>query len=70
MLSIKNIKIERLSAKLDNTYIGPFLIVRVVYNSSIYELSLTRSLKALYPIFHPSLLSPISKKPFPELYLG
>jgi hypothetical protein len=70
MLSTRNIKTKRLSAKLDNTYIGPFLIVRVIHDSSIYELGLTRGLKALHPIFYPSLLLLLIRDLFPKLYPG
>lgn len=57
----KHIRSERLSSKLDHKKLGPFEIVRNI-NNIAYELRLPKSMK-IHPVFHISLLEPISKLP-------
>ena len=52
-LSTKNIKIKRLSKKLDHKMVSPFKIKQLVRLS--YQLELPTSMK-FHDMFHPSLL--------------
>jgi hypothetical protein len=62
MLSTKNIRTERPSAKLDHTNMGPFSIKRIVHDGRAFELDLPANLKFLHPVFHPNLLTPLPNK--------
>jgi hypothetical protein len=57
MLSTKNIKLKRPSAKLDHKFLGPFPIDTII-NPVAVRLSLPPSMARLHPVFHVSLLEP------------
>lgn len=57
MLSTKNLKLKRPSAKLDHKFLGPFPIDAII-NPVAVRLSLPPSMARLHPVFHVSLLEP------------
>ena len=57
-LDARHIKIKRPSRKLDWKKLGRFTIKRVV-SKYAYELNLPASMK-IHPVFHVSLLEPVS----------
>lgn len=63
-LSTKNIKTARPSEKLDHKRLGPFAIVKIV-SSHTYHLELPLAMK-IHPVFHVSLLEPVSEDPVPR----
>jgi hypothetical protein len=64
-LSSWNISTTRPCPKLDNQWLGPFPISRVV-SSVAYELTLPPSLKGVHPVFHVSKL----RQHLPDLISG
>lgn len=56
----RNIRTARPSSKLDHKKLGPFAIVRCISNVA-YELALPPTMK-IHPVFHVSLLEPVSKE--------
>ena len=63
-LNRKNIKIKRLSSKLDFKKLGPFRIEKVLLDVS-YRLELPRNIR-IHPVFHVSLLEPVPPNVKPE----
>ena len=63
-LNRKNIKIKRLSSKLDFKKLGPFRINEVLLDVS-YRLELLRNIQ-IYLVFHVSLLEPAPSSVKPE----
>lgn len=57
----KNIRTTRPSTKLDWKYLGPYNILQRV-GKKAYKLELPPAVK-LHPVFHSSLLEPVSEKP-------
>jgi hypothetical protein len=57
MLSTKNLKLKRPSAKLDHKFLGPFPIDAII-NPVAVRLSLPPSMTRLHTVFHVSLLEP------------
>ena len=62
-LSLKNIKTQRLSKKLDDRNLRCEILKRIGRDS--YELKLPASMASIYPVFHTSLLRPDSSDPLP-----
>ena len=62
MLSTKNLKLKRPSAKLDHKFLGPFSIDTII-NPVTVHLSLPPSMSQLHPVFHVSLLEPYRGSP-------
>lgn len=67
-LNLKNIKSLRPSRKLDYKNGGPFKVIKPVSHYA-YKLELPKSLR-IHPVFHVSLLSPVSRDPLPGQTLG
>ena len=57
LLSSKNIRLSRPSKKLDFRFLGPFLITEAL-GKQAYRLDLPKTLGAIHPVFHVSLLEP------------
>lgn len=68
-LSNRHLKNYRPSRKLDDRFIGPFSIQKIIGDHSAYQLKLPQHMR-VHPIFHPSLLKPASNDentpPIPE----
>lgn len=58
-LSTKNIKLQIPNRKLGPKYIGPFPVARVI-NPITVKLTLPPLLGKIYPVFHSSLLKPVT----------
>ena len=54
-LSSRNVPTTRPFPKLENRWLGPFVISQQISNSA-YQLRLPHTLKGLHPVFHVSLL--------------
>jgi len=63
LLSSKHIKTIRPSKKLDSRYLGPYEVLEAV-GSSAYRLKIPAE-KKIHPVFHVSLLEPVSDKKSP-----
>ncbi|KAE8206768.1 hypothetical protein CF327_g7494, partial [Tilletia walkeri] len=63
MLSAKNIRSKRPTAKLDNRFLGPFKITARI-SSHAYRLELPSSMR-IHNVFHVSLLEPHKTNTFP-----
>ena len=57
LLSARNIRTRRTSAKLGDKFLGPFSIVESV-GTNAYRLNLPVKYERLHPVFHVSLLEP------------
>jgi len=57
LLSSKNIRLSRPSKKLDFRFLGPFEIT-AARGTQAYRLDLPKTLGAIHPVFHVSLLEP------------
>ncbi|ODH13644.1 hypothetical protein ACO22_07053 [Paracoccidioides brasiliensis] len=55
LLNAKNFRMLRPARKLDHKYVGHFQFIES-WNTQAYKLSLPRSMRDIYPVFHISLL--------------
>ena len=62
LLSARNIRTRRTSAKLSDKFLGPFAITKRV-GSNAYHLELPVKYERLHPVFHVSLLEPYHQRP-------
>ena len=61
LLSSKNIRLSRPSKKLDFRFLGPFRIIEAL-GKQAYRLDLPKTLGAIHPVFHVSLLQPYHRR--------
>jgi hypothetical protein len=61
LLSSKNIRLSRPSRKLDFRFLGPFRITEAL-GTQAYRLELPKTLGAIHPVFHVSLLEPYHRR--------
>lgn len=64
-LNAKNIRTTRPTKKLDYRKLGPFRIVEKI-SSHAFKLGLPLSLKRIHPVFHVSLLEPVTPNTIPN----
>lgn len=63
-LDRRNISSGKKISKLDNKYLGPYAIKKIL-NSHAYQLDLPHELKSIDNSFHTSLLHPMARDPLP-----
>src|SRR5579862_7939740 len=61
LLSSKNLRLSRPSKKLDFRFLGPFQITEAL-GKQAYRLDLPKTLGAIHPVFHVSLLEPYHRR--------
>jgi len=64
-LNAKNIQTKRPTKKLDHRYLGPYEIIQQI-STHAFKLKLPDSMKLLHPVFHISLLEPVTPDSIPD----
>ncbi|MBW0530242.1 hypothetical protein O181_069957 [Austropuccinia psidii MF-1] len=64
-LASKNIRTTRPTKKLSERWLGPFEVIKKI-GSHAYHLKLTQQCKSVHPVFHVSLLEPVTQSTIPD----
>jgi len=64
MLDGRFIRTTRPSKKLDQKFLGPFKVTRIVHDGKAYEFNLNKDFEGVHPVFHPRVLHKYERNPY------